>query len=218
MSMTDPIANNHQRQLLRKTLRSSLRSKRLNLSPLQQQLNATKLAHRLINLKQLKNAKKIAVYLSMDGEINLEYLIKLLWKANKLCYLPVLDKKLAGHLIFLPYTKNQKLVKNRFKILEPVYNYRNSIAAKQLDIILMPLVGFDKQVNRLGMGGGFYDRSLAFFHNALPAKNSLNEVSNRSIFKPMLIGVAHSIQEVNQIPIEPWDIRVEKIFTEKGCC
>jgi len=194
---------------LRNSIRVSLRKKRRNLSPLKQILNAKKLASRLINLKHLKHAKKIAVYLSNDGEINLSELLRQIWKKKKQCYLPVLDKKHTGCLIFLPYSKNQKMVKNRFKIAEPIYNYRHSLLAKQLDIILMPLVGFDKQANRIGMGGGFYDRSLSYMEN----DSKIRPVNQ----KPLLIGVAHSIQEVEQIPVEAWDVKLNMIVTNNKC-
>jgi 5-formyltetrahydrofolate cyclo-ligase len=194
---------------LRNSIRISMRQKRRNLSPLKQKLNAKKIATQLINLQQLKQAKKIAVYLSHDGEINLLELIKQLWKRNKQCYLPVLNKKRSGYLLFLPYDKNQKMIKNRFKIREPVYNYRNSQLAKQLDIILMPLVGFDKQANRIGMGGGYYDRSLSYMEKETN-KRPVNQ-------KPLLIGVAHSIQAVEKIPVAAWDVRLNMIVTNNKC-
>jgi len=194
---------------LRNSIRVSLRHKRRNLSPLKQKLNAKKLATRLLNLRQLKQAKRIAVYLSNDGELNLLELIKQIWKKKKQCYLPVLNKKRSGYLLFLPYYKNQKMVKNRFKIREPIYNNRKSLLAKQLDIILMPLVGFDKQANRIGMGGGYYDRSLSYMEKDT-RKRPVNQ-------KPLLIGVAHSIQQVDQIPIEHWDVRLDMIMTNNKC-
>ncbi len=193
---------------IRHSMRISLRKQRRNLSPLKQKLNANKLTAKLIHLKLFKYADKISVYLSNDGEIDIYKLIKALWKTNKNCYLPVLNKKLPGHLVFLPFSKNQKLITNHFKIPEPVYSYRNCQLAKHLDIILMPLVGFDKQGNRIGMGGGYFDRSLGFMQQAIK-KQTANK-------KPTLIGVAHSVQEVEQIPVEPWDIKLDMIVTDKN--
>ena len=193
----------------RQAIRVSKRQQRRNLSALKQQLNANKLVKKLLHLKQVKQAKNIAVYLCNDGEINLTKFIQALWKAKKHCYLPVLNKRLAGHLVFLPYYKNQKLIKNKYKISEPVYSYRNSQSAKHLDIILMPLVSFDKRGNRIGMGGGYYDRSLSFMPQGK---------RNQSIYrKPILIGVAHSVQKVDDVPVEPWDIKLDMIVTDNKC-
>ncbi|MFK5894792.1 MAG: 5-formyltetrahydrofolate cyclo-ligase [Pseudomonadota bacterium] len=197
------------RNNIRQSIRASMRQQRRNLSPLKQKINANKLAKYLINMRLVKQASKIAVYLSNDGELDLSELIKAFWKANKTCYLPVLNKKLPGHLVFLPYNKNQKLINNRYKILEPAYSYRNSKMAKQLDIILMPLVSFDKRGNRIGMGGGYYDRTLSFMR-----KTTKSQTANR---KPALIGIAHSIQQVEQIPVEPWDIKLNMIVTDNKC-
>jgi len=197
------------RNKIRQKIRVTKRQQRRNLSPLKQRLNANKLAKKLLHLKQVKQANKIAVYLSNDGEINVTQLIKALWKANKCCYLPVLDKKLTGHLVFLPYYKNQRLIKNKYKILEPVYSYKNSLSAKHLDLILMPLVSFDQRGNRIGMGGGYYDRSLSYLQQSTKIRAGSK--------KPTLIGVAHSIQEVDDIPIESWDIKLDMIVTDNKC-
>jgi 5-formyltetrahydrofolate cyclo-ligase len=67
----------------------------------------------------------------------------------------------------------------------------------------MPLVGFDKAGNRLGMGGGFYDRSFAF-------------KQKRHSCQPKLIGLAHSIQQVDNLSVQGWDIPVDNIVTELG--
>jgi 5-formyltetrahydrofolate cyclo-ligase len=186
---------------LRLELRQTLRQKRKKITSSQQKLNAHQLAKQIIQLKEIQSAKNIAVYLSNDGEIDLQEVVSLLWQANKNCYLPVLNKENKGHLLFLAYTKQQQLVKNCFNILEPAYQQEKSKIAKQMDVILMPLVGFDKDCKRIGMGGGYYDRSLSF-------------ISHKTV-KPVLIGVAHSIQQVEKIPIEKWDIGLNKIVTEK---
>ncbi len=204
MLSTDLAQNNETRA----QLRSQLRVKRKQLSTLQKQSNASALAECLMNTSAFKAAKNIAVYLSNDSEIDLQALIYLIWESHKNCYLPVLDKKKLGHLIFLPYIKSQPLVTNKFNIAEPKYDVKQIIDARELDIIFMPLVGFDKHLNRLGMGGGFYDRSLAFLAQA--DSNSLPDS------KPRLIGLAHSIQEVDEIPTEAWDVKLNQMFTEKG--
>jgi len=187
----------------RQILRHSLRNQRRLLSPQQQQMNSRKLCSKLTHFSPLKRAKRIAVYLCTDGEINLEPIIKWIWGSGKTCVLPVLNKKKAGHLFFLPYKKNQTLVKNKYSIAEPQYSLKQIRHARQVDVILMPLVGFDRSGNRIGMGGGYYDRTLAFL------------TSNGSTNRPKLIGVAHSLQEIEKIQAEKWDIRLSAIATEK---
>lgn len=76
--------------------------------------------------------------------------------------------------------------------------------ARWLDFLVVPLVGFDDQGRRLGMGGGYYDATLAFLRR------------RRIWHKPYLIGLAFECQRVAEIPSEPWDIRLNAILTEKG--
>ena len=72
-----------------------------------------------------------------------------------------------------------------------------------MDLLFLPLVAFDTHGNRMGMGGGFYDRSLAF----LQQKNGLK--------KPVLAGLAHEIQKVEQLLTQNWDIPLDFVITEK---
>src|SRR5690606_7992459 len=93
------------------------------------------------------------------------------------------------------------LAPNRFGILEP-NQAAQSIDIQQLDLILLPLVGFDAQGRRLGMGGGYYDRSLAF----------------KKVYKklgPKLIGLAHAIQQVDALTVDIWDVPLDAIVTDK---
>jgi len=187
----------------RPKIRTSLRQRRRNLNKNQQRQNAKKISSRLNHFSALRRAKRIGVYLSNDGEIDLMPTIKKIWQSGRQCFLPVLNKKQRGHLFFSPYKHKQKLVKNRFGIPEPKYSIRKMHHVRQLDVILMPLVGFDRRGNRIGMGGGFYDRTLAYLG------------INGSYKRPKLIGVAHSIQEVEQLPVQNWDIGMQVIATEK---
>ena len=142
---------------------------------------------------------RIAGYLANDGEPSIDPLIQKQHKANRPFYLPTLRKK---KLVFKPYLNSDALVHNRFNIPEPVgHQYFNP---KYLNIMLMPLVGFDEQGNRLGMGGGFYDRTLSFTLRPCCTK------------QPLLIGVAYSQQKVNQLQSQAWDIPLDAVITEQG--
>ena len=107
-----------------------------------------------------------------------------------------------NRLHFAQYKDNSVLTTNRFGIFEPCLKQAKISPPWSLDLILMPLVGFDRSGNRLGMGGGVYDRTLAFM-----AKN--NKPS------PQLVGLAYSFQEIAQISPQKWDIPVSRIITEK---
>ena len=115
--------------------------------------------------------------------------------------LPVLHPVCKGHLLFLEYGPHTTLVKNKYNIDEPELACPNVIPTSTIDVILMPLVGFDSKGNRLGMGGGYYDRTLAF--------------TQFTQQKPILIGIAHDEQEVETLPFEPWDIPLDIIVTPK---
>ena len=106
---------------------------------------------------------------------------------------------------FAPYDKGTRLRKNCFGILEPVYQKKNLKTAKQLDIVLAPLVGFDDQGNRMGMGGGFYDRALQHLKSGASGTRSL---------KPKFIGIAHELQGVKKLESHAWDIALSGIVTE----
>ena len=104
---------------------------------------------------------------------------------------------------FLEYSLGDQLVNNRYGI--PEANQGSpEISADQLDLVLLPLVGFDRQGRRLGMGGGYYDRCFSFTKHK-------NKVS-----KPLLIGLAHSCQESPELPNEEWDIALDLIISDRG--
>ncbi|MEQ3639487.1 MAG: 5-formyltetrahydrofolate cyclo-ligase [Alteromonas sp.] len=115
--------------------------------------------------------------------------------------LPVLHPFCKGHLLFLKYGPHTTLVKNKYNIDEPELACPNVIPTSTIDAILMPLVGFDNKGNRLGMGGGYYDRTLAF-----------TRFTQQS---PILIGIAHDEQEVDTLPYASWDIPLDVIVTPK---
>ena len=188
-------------------IRNQIRKKRQALSRTIQSQNAQHIASALLDLPQIKTAKHIAVYLGVDGEISLDPLVLKLWNLGINCYLPVVQNIVQnnGRLIFAPYLQSSTMTKNYYGINEPKHSADDIFDINNLDIILMPLVGFDKDNNRLGMGGGFYDKTL----------EAIIKQSQKSD-RPELIGVAHSIQYVDSIPSESWDIKPDSIVTEKN--
>ncbi|WP_213608911.1 5-formyltetrahydrofolate cyclo-ligase [Pseudoalteromonas sp.] len=187
----------------RAQIRHDIRKARNNLSKNQQQLAAESLKVNFIQyLKSMNSAKKshIALYLSNDGELDTSLLINELWSIEHAVYLPVIHPFNGANLLFQRYEKNSPMRANRYGILEPKLNCSQICPLPALDYLLMPLVAFDKYGNRLGMGGGFYDRTLARLHE-------------ENWQQPQLIGLAHECQQVDKLPIESWDVPLKTIIT-----
>ena len=183
-------------QALRNQLRQQIRKTRANLTALQQQQAEDSITQQALALIEERNAQHIALYVSFDGEISTDKLIKTLWAQDKHVYLPVLHPFNPNHLLFLRYLPDTPMLKNKFGIWEPKLNVQNVLPLEELDILFTPLVAFDKQGNRLGMGGGFYDRTLQNWQN--------------SSFIP--VGLAHQCQQVEQLPTEAWDVPLHQIL------
>ena len=183
-------------QTLRNQLRQQIRKTRANLTALQQQQAEDSITQQALELIEERNAQHIALYISFDGEISTDKLIKILWAQGKQVYLPVLHPFNPNHLLFLRYLPDIPMLKNKFGIWEPKLNVQNVLPLDELDILFTPLVAFDKQGNRLGMGGGFYDRTLQHWQ--------------KSPFIP--VGLAHQCQQVEQLPTEVWDVPLHQIL------
>ncbi|MBG3129814.1 5-formyltetrahydrofolate cyclo-ligase [Proteus mirabilis] len=181
----------------RDEIRKAIRQKRRLLTLAEQQQAADKLSKQVLTHPKIKQAQTIALFLSFDGEIDTSPLISQLWALNKQVCLPVLHPFHRHHLLFLRYTPSTVLVKNRFNISEPPLNVNMVIPISNIDIIFTPLVAFDEQGQRLGMGGGFYDRTL--------------ENWQQKSFYPM--GLAHTCQQVAHLPIANWDVPLPEIIT-----
>tara|TARA_B110000977_G_scaffold6883_1_gene9548 strand:+ start:174 stop:764 length:591 start_codon:yes stop_codon:yes gene_type:complete len=183
-------------------IRQQLRLKRRSLTLLQQQQAARSLADLIIESAFFQKANRVGLYLANDGEIDPSIILSSANELNKQCFLPVIDPKSANSLYFASFNANTILQPNRYGILEPVHVESEIQSVNNMDVLFMPLVGFDRLGNRIGMGGGYYDRTLA---------------SMKLIEKPALtlVGLAHSGQEVSQISSQSWDIPLHLIATEK---
>ena len=181
-------------------LRQLNRKRRAQLSKDELEAAALQLFDRISVLPEFINASKIATYSAVNGEISLNPLIDLALEMGKQIYLPNLDLK---SLRFSPYFHDQKMRINRFKLPEPDVTDDEMLAPEAMDLVLAPLVVFDPQRNRIGMGGGYYDRSFEF-----------RKQSGRDV--PTLIGVAHELQKVEQLIAEDWDVRLDMVVTDGG--
>ncbi|MDH5445263.1 MAG: 5-formyltetrahydrofolate cyclo-ligase [Gammaproteobacteria bacterium] len=189
----------------RQQIRTEMRTKRQQLSLAERESAALQLCHQLDRSRLFNTSQHIALYLTNDGEIDPFYLMQAAWQRAKHCYLPVLAMRPANKLWFIDYQPDTPLCNNRFGIPEPIHqNKQRQFKTRQLDLILMPLVAFDLEGNRLGMGGGFYDRTLSYLKQ------------RRYWHKPKLVGLAYEFQHHSSLPEQYWDVPLDAIATEKA--
>ncbi len=181
----------------RQQIRQIVRERRRALNADQQRYAARLATQRLLNYTPVRQAKRVALFLSFDGELDTRPAIDALWADNREVYLPVLHPFSPGNLLFLRYTPHTKLQSNHMKIAEPPLDVRQVLPLDRLDVLVVPLVAFDACGQRLGMGGGFYDRTLQNWrsHGLSP------------------VGYAHDCQQVENLPVEPWDIPLPAVIT-----
>ncbi|WP_372832367.1 5-formyltetrahydrofolate cyclo-ligase [Pontibacterium sp.] len=188
----------------RQQLRQDIRRKRRALTRTEQLRAAKRLHAQLCRRPDFIRARHIALYLPNDGEIDPRPLLESCWKMGKKTYLPVLHPILHNRLWFVPFDRQTKLVRNIYKIEEPPIIKAPRRPPWALDLVLLPLVAFDADGNRMGMGGGYYDRTFSF------------KSRRQSIPGPKLIGLAHELQRVERLPVENWDIPLAGIISDQA--
>ncbi|HAR05138.1 MAG TPA: 5-formyltetrahydrofolate cyclo-ligase [Pseudomonas sp.] len=190
--------------LSRPALRRKLRQTRRQLSSAQQRHAGRRLYRQLSHHPLFRRARHIALYLPNDGEIDPRLLLRAAQRRGKATYLPVLNPWPRTRMVFQRIEPGERLRRNRFGIFEPVIRTARQRRVWALDLLLMPLVGFDGNGGRLGMGGGFYDRSLAY------------RARRKKSHKPTLLGLAHECQRVDRLPLESWDVPLLGTVTDRG--
>jgi len=156
--------------------------------------------HRLLSLPFMARARKIALYLPTGSELDCTPLVIQAWARGRAVFLPVIC---GTRLRFAPFRPGTDLRTNRFGILEPATHARNLSSARELDVIVAPLVAFDQQGHRLGTGGGYYDRTLAFLKQRTRVR------------RPHFVAVAFEIQKLDSVPVEKRDVHLDAVITEK---
>jgi len=179
-------------------LRREIRARRGALSPAAARAAAFSAVRRLWSLPCLARARRLALYLPAPGELDCTPLAVQAWRRRRQVFLPVIT---GSTLRFAPFHPGSDLRPNRFGIPEPVGPRRNWRNARQLDVIVAPLVAFDVDGRRLGMGGGFYDRALARRSRAR---------------RPRFIGIAFEVQKVTKLPADAWDVPLDAVVTESA--
>jgi 5-formyltetrahydrofolate cyclo-ligase len=183
-----------------RTLRQTIRQQRRALTRDAAEFCAEQMAQHLFKHPLILRSHRIAAYLAADGEMDPAPLLELLWSAGKQVYLPVLVPFSRQKLWFARFSSGDMLACNRFGIPEPVR--RNLIKPLALDLVLTPLVAFDTAGHRIGMGGGFYDRTFAFLQR------------RQHWHKPNLVGLAYELQKQATIKPNNWDVPLDAIATE----
>ncbi len=180
-------------------LRRALRARRLAVGPEQALAAAAAAARHLWSLPLMARTRAIAFYLPVRGELDCTSMITAAWRRRRHVFLPVVAR---DSLAFAPFMADTTLVQNRFGIAEPMVPPTALCRARELDVIILPLLAFDDRGYRLGYGGGFYDRALA-------------HLAGRSGFrKPHVVGIGYDFQRVPTLPSDRWDVPMDAIVTE----
>ncbi len=181
-------------------LRQRMRARRRALSLSERRRAARGLCQVLQSAPLFMRARRIGLYLANDGELDPLALMVLAWRRRKQVFLPVLQDRPFERMWFAPYSPGDELVSNRYGIPEPGWDA--AVSGRCLDLVLMPLVAFDVKGNRLGMGGGYYDRSFAYLRR------------RRHWRRPLLLGVGYDFQQCPKLPGDVWDVPMDGVVTE----
>ena len=185
----------------RDQLRRNKQAQRLELTAQQLQTAANEL--QAMCEPFIRDKTRLAGYQAVRGEISVDAILQSARTQGALTALPVISNET---LLFAPFNDQTPMLKRRFGLAEPDVPTTTYLQPEELDCILVPLVAFDEAANRMGMGGGFYDKSFAFMRDA---RNRLNQ-------QPLLIGVAHELQKSETVFHEWWDVPLDMVITDKN--
>lgn len=191
--MTDPAT-------LKATIRAHAKRDRAKLTDEDRDFASLMIFENAVREHYFQRANLIASYLPAADEVDTWPLIERAWRMKKRIFAPVVEKNRS--LEFREIRPDSELQTNRFGLFEP--SRGRSIPARRLDLVFTPVVAFDNRCNRVGMGGGFFDRTFSF------------QATRAAFAKPKLVGLAFDCQRVEQIPASPWDIRLFQIISESG--
>ena len=187
--------------MFRDDLRQRLRQQRERLRPAERIAAANGVAGSLEQLPEFLVDPAVAGYWAVGGELPLHAALASLQARGQRYHLPVLQP--GRRLVFAPWRTGVEVQTNRYGIPEPACAPGDLVAPQALDLVLVPLIAFDRRGHRLGTGGGFYDRSFAFLKGlARPAQ-------------PVLVGIGSSFQETDALPAQDWDIQMDFVATER---
>lgn len=188
-------------------LRRQLKKQRRKLSRREQQQAAHQTVARIIRNPLFLRAQHIALYIPVRGELDVRALRQYAQRHQRF-YLPVLSPLVHQGLVFIEWHTHTPFTHNRFGIPEPVFHASACKPARALDLVMTPLLATDQQGNRLGMGGGYYDRTFAFKKHHHTTKNTRQR-------RPLLLGVCYPFQQQPALPTQPWDIPLDALATPR---
>jgi 5-formyltetrahydrofolate cyclo-ligase len=184
--------------------RRRLRALRLAIEPRQRTAAEAAICATLERLRIFRRGGRVALYLPLPGEVDLRPCLPVAWRRGVETYVPRIVSRRRRLMTFVALAPGSTARRNSYGIEEPAATTR-CVAAPGLDVVLVPVVGYDRQGNRLGMGAGFYDRAL---------RRRLD--TGRAWRRPRLVGVAFACQELPGIAPSPWDVPLDLIVTERG--
>ncbi len=186
----------------RQELRQRLRYARKSLTAQALQQAAANLQPNVMavldSVQQTTPLNRVAGYLAFQGEIDVCPVMDALRVNGIETYVPMLN---GETLQFALWSPNTPRTTNRFGIVEPSTPKTEWLDASAMDAVLAPLVAFDERKHRMGMGGGFYDKTFANRRRSSPP--------------PWLIGVAHQLQQVPTVHSDWWDVPLDHIVTDE---
>lgn len=180
----------------RKSMRANINQQRRQLPA--ERIHAASVAvfDRVLQHPFLQQPRVIGSYMSFRGEIDTQRLNEALLKAHHTMCLPVIVPEQKGMMNFYTYKEQSELVANSFNILEPVPHEETYTSPEVIEVLLVPLVGFNLEGDRLGMGGGYYDRML-------------KKISCTTL----CIGLAYDFQQIDNLVRHNWDMPLDEIIT-----
>jgi 5-formyltetrahydrofolate cyclo-ligase len=182
----------------RKLLREEIKNRLQLLASKGFLFSSQKIATKIIHSQLFTESENIACYIPMKGEVDVWPIIKNIWAWGKNCYIPTFSSHKINYLCFVKFESGDDLINVKHKILAPKIIQEKIMAPQDLDLVIIPLIGFNKDRFRLGRGGGDYDRTFAFKKNLLS-------------FRPYLLGVGYECQRVEFEPAV-WDIQLDEII------
>jgi len=179
-------------------LRARLVAERERLHDHQRRQLDRRICVHLLRFLDDRDCINLAGFHAFRGEPDLMPALEALHHAGRRVHLPVVN---GQDMRFNRWTPGQAMQKNRFGIPEPVEG--TTCPPDRLEVVVMPLVAFSATGTRLGMGAGFYDRAFSFCLDHPDAG-------------PMLVGAAYSLQEINSLPAQSWDVPLDAVITDRG--
>ncbi len=177
----------------KKELRNAIRLKKKSFTEEELRVMSCPIAEKVLNLPQVASAETVMLYCSLPDEVDTSHIIRRLKAEGKRILLPAVVSDTEMELRH--YETESDLQKGKYDIMEPVGKPFCNV--EEIDVMIIPGMGFDRQGNRLGRGKGYYDRFL------------LSNCS--SAFK---VGVCFPFQLIDEIPTDKYDVRMDTIVSE----